>query len=168
MKIIIAITILMSLLAIIVALSFIFSWPQTHRNISTNTWSYEFQNKDEKLSFLAEYMMAYSEIEDAEYHIIYHDNSGGLVPGPSDWDIRVALKVKSHDMSLWIEGFDEISSSEVDLAWWGGLETENISWNHEDAICYKRPGAYVYLVAFPEQGIILKAIGTLAYPLPMI
>ena len=139
---------------------------EKEQNKTTDTWSHSFSNKNEKLSFLTEYLVANSEILNAEYHIVYHDNSNGMIPGPSDWDIRVALKIKPEDMSLWTNGFERITSSEIDLTWWDELATGDISWNDDniDNIdYYKRENRFSYLVAFPDEGYILKAISIMAY-----
>ena len=166
-RIILAIASLVAFLAIVITvvtfLSFNTLSREVQRDRTANTWSFDFESMDEKLSFLAEYLIAPSEVLDAEYHVVYHDNSGGLIPGPSDWDIRVALKIKPHDINLWTEGFDEISSSEIDLAWWDGLATGNISWQTDSAVYYRRSEHFVYLVVFPNQSVILKAISTMPY-----
>ncbi|MDR0221385.1 MAG: hypothetical protein LBI54_08295, partial [Lachnospiraceae bacterium] len=96
-NIIIAAVILCVIVAAIFLISISFNLFRTvadQKNLTTDTWSNSFASKEEKRSFLAEYLVAPSEILDAEYHIVYHDNSTGRVPGPSDWDIRAALVIK--------------------------------------------------------------------------
>ena len=132
-------------------------------NLITDTWSSSFKDKDEKLAFLHKYLEEPSQILDGEFHIVYYDNSTGRVPGPSDHDIRVALKVNPEDINLWTPDFEEISADEVDISWWYGLAKEIISWDFNDgAVYYKRPDSNSsYMVIFPDQGIILKAFSTL-------
>jgi len=128
---------------------------------TTDTWSHSFSDMDEKLAFFEEYLIAPSEVLDVEYHIEYHDNSKGAVPGPSDWDIRAALKIKPEDISLWTDGFSEIPTDEIELSWWDGLKTENISWEGRDFVYYQRPESISYLVVFPDAGVILKSVSTM-------
>ena len=170
-KIALALTIPVALLMILAVVSMVSFWSllrslpeESHRDRTTDTWSFDFDNRDEKLSFLADYLLAPSEVLDAEYHIVFYDNSGGFVPGPSDWDIRVAVKIHPEDLTLWIDESTEESADEIDLAWWEGLKSDDISWSKDGAIYYRRPGRGNYLVAFPEQSIVLRAISTLYYP----
>jgi hypothetical protein len=71
---------------------------------TTNTDSASLASKQLRLAFLRDYLTGPSEPEDAEFHISFHDNSGGFVPGPSDFDFQVALKVKPDDVSKWAIG----------------------------------------------------------------
>lgn len=132
-------------------------------NKTTDTWSSEFASRDEKLAFLAEYLIMHSEVLDAEYHIVYFDNSTGLIPGPSDWDVRVALKIRQEEILLWTDGFTAIASEEIDLEWWDGLSSADIFWDGDDAQYYKRENDFSYLVVFPNTGVILKAVSTMSY-----
>lgn len=134
-------------------------------NKSTDTWSAGFSSSEERLAFLAEYLITPGEVLDAEYHIVYHDNSTGLIPGPSDWDVRVALKINPDDIELWLDGFASISPEEIDLTLWDGLSSDSISWDGKNAEYYRREGEFSYLVAFPGTDIILKAVSTMSYPL---
>ena len=156
-------TTLVSAMAAVLLLACVIPEPHPdmlHQSKTTDTWSFEFDNKEEKLQFLLEYLIAPSEIYDAEYLIQYHDNGGGPASGPSDWDIRVALLINPHDLSLWLEGLEELPLGEIDLLWWAELETERLNWHDSNALSYRRPGQNVFLVAFPEQGIILKSMST--------
>jgi hypothetical protein len=132
---------------------------------STDTWSSAFEGKDEKLAFLSCYLVSFSEILDAEYHIVYYDNSTGRLPAPSDWDIRVALKIRPEDAALWMDGYERIEGGEGVLDLWGGLSAGALSWKEEDAVFYKRPERDSYLVAFPGSGLILKAVPSETYGL---
>ena len=44
-----------------------------------------------------------SEVLDTEFHLVLHDNSGGLLSGPSDADFKVAVKVKPDHVVKWAE-----------------------------------------------------------------
>ncbi|MBT9780066.1 PSP family protein [Clostridium sp. MCC353] len=132
---------------------------------TTDTRSTEFENKDEKLGFLRKYMDMPSDVTEAEYHIVYQDNSRGMVPGPSDWEIRAALQVEEKDIPLWTEGMKKILPGQVDSRWWEDLQTSSFTWEiPKDAVYYKRPGSQTYLVVWPDDGMILKFISTMYTP----
>ena len=134
---------------------------------TTDTWSTSFESIEEKLVFLGDYITIFSEVQDAEYHIIYHDNSGGLIPGPSDWDIRVALKVAQEDIPLWTNGMKKLIPNQIDINLWGELKTERFTWGEPELVEYwKRPDSSAYLVVFPETGILLKIASTMYKPRP--
>jgi TRAP-type C4-dicarboxylate transport system permease small subunit len=72
-NIIIAAVILCVIVAALFLISISFDLFRTtadQKNMTTDTWSHSFASKEEKLSFLTEYLIAPSEILDAEYHII--------------------------------------------------------------------------------------------------
>ena len=133
---------------------------------TTNTWSSSFRSREEKLAFLCGYMTMPSEVIDAEYHIVYHDNSGGLIPGPSDWDIRVVLKVAPEDTYRWTDGMKRLVPDQIDIDLWDGLGTEWFTWNgmrgEED--CWKNPDSNEYLVVYPWSSVILKIASTTYMP----
>jgi hypothetical protein len=129
---------------------------------TTDTWSSSFDNKEEKLNFLGEYITLFSEVLDAEYHIVYHDNSNGLVIGPSDWDIRVVLKVALEDIELWTDGMKKLSPKQIDAELWNDLKSERFTWRKsESAEYWKCPDSNIYLVVYPESGILLKIVSTM-------
>jgi hypothetical protein len=41
---------------------------------------------------------------DAAFAIEYHDNSTGMIPGPSDWTIWAAVLLPQGAMPSWLEG----------------------------------------------------------------
>jgi hypothetical protein len=127
-------------------------------DLSTDTWSSSFDNHYDKLSFLARYLVPFSEIIDAEYHIIYADNSRGRVPGPSYWDIRAALKVNAEDIPTWLDGFFEVPQGDIDLGWWDEINSDSVAWTADCAQFYQRPGSLSYLVVFADEAILLKRV----------
>ena len=134
---------------------------------TTDTWSSSFESKGDKLDFLERYLIFFSEVEDAEFHVVYYDNSGGLIPGPSDWDIRVALKVAPEDIPLWTDGMEKSVPDQIGIGLWDGLKTERVTWEERDSPEYwKRPDSNTYLVVYPESGILLKIASTVYKPSP--
>src|SRR6266404_371403 len=75
----------------------------SRRSRTTDTRSTQFSSEHEKVRFLANYLKLKSEVEAAEFHIRYQDNSGGWVPGPSDWDIQAVMRVRPEDLNRWTE-----------------------------------------------------------------
>jgi hypothetical protein len=89
--------------------------------------------------------------------VVYHDNSGGMVPGPSDWDIQAVLKVASQDLSAWTQNAKETAAKQ-DLAWGYSLAQQR-GWKLLPAPkIYTAPGKIV--VVFEKEGIIFKRLTT--------
>ncbi|MEM7384640.1 MAG: hypothetical protein AAF514_06810 [Verrucomicrobiota bacterium] len=57
-----------------------------------------------KTRFLRRYFKPARTFEQLEYEVSYQDNSGGRVPGPSDWDIRIIATVPANELASWIPG----------------------------------------------------------------
>ncbi|MCL2812897.1 MAG: hypothetical protein FWD25_13545, partial [Clostridia bacterium] len=85
-------------------------------NKTTNTKSSVFDSKSEKIEFLKKYLLTYSEIADAEYHIVFYDNSTGLIPGPSDWDLKVAIKISPTEIDGWLEDMEICPQEQINMA----------------------------------------------------
>ncbi|TYQ15205.1 UNVERIFIED_CONTAM: hypothetical protein Cloal_1619 [Acetivibrio alkalicellulosi] len=143
------------------AYSFKFYDNKAEANMTTNTSSSDLNTKDEKLNFLKKYMVLNSEVIDTEFHIIYQDNSGG-VPGPSYWDIKLALKVSKDETSKWVNEYEEIPADMISLDWWQELYLDDKLWNRPSIPqYYKRANASSYIVIYKEEGIILKYVTTM-------
>ena len=113
----------------------------------------------EKISFLNQYLTAKSAIEAAEFIIEYQDNSGGWVPGPSDWDIKAAMKVSPRDTILWAEGLDRVLSEDNDLSWGMRLLPQSEVWRIESKPqIFVRQNEDVTVVIFEPEGIVLKHV----------
>ena len=96
----------------------------TTPDLSTNTQSDVFATSEERLAFLKRYLNFRSEPRNAQYHLMYKDNSQGFPPGPSDWDLRIVLWLEPADVPLWLQdvrevevsgGFDWVSELSPDL-----------------------------------------------------
>lgn len=126
---------------------------------TTDTWSTKIEDHDEKIQFLQKYVQCPAEVVDTKFHIVYHDNSQGLVPGPSDWRVAAAIKINQSDVDAWIADFDIVAEEAVDMNWWTGLDIED--WISTDsAVYYKRSGSESYLVFYKEQNLLLKYFAT--------
>lgn len=82
-------------------------------NRTTDTASSTFATDAEKVAFLEQYVRFHSDVDKAEFRVIFHDNSTGRVPGPSDWDIRAVMHVA--DTASWIK--DKVQRGPFDLTW---------------------------------------------------
>ena len=73
-------------------------------SLTTDTDSRTLPDRRQRLDFLARYLRPKSPIADAEFVIHYRDNSGGAIPGPSDWDIRAVIEAEG-DAAPWYAGW---------------------------------------------------------------
>ena len=64
--------------------------------------------------FLEQYVKFRRTYEDLDFVISFKNNSGGLVPGPSDWDIRIVAHVPSADLAQWTKGLQPTASPDID------------------------------------------------------
>lgn len=127
--------------------------PGTTANKSTDTLSAEFDSDTEKIAFLDQYLVLHSAVEAAEFHIVYHDNSTGFVPGPSDWNIQAVLKVAPADVSRWTDGRQLVATDSVDLAWGYALLPDEARWQvQSQPMIYTSLGAII--VVFAPEGIL--------------
>jgi hypothetical protein len=130
-------------------------------SLTTDTRSAQFATDAEKIAFLRRYVTLYSEVEATEFHIVYHDNSGGRVPGPSDWDMRVALKIAPTDTPAWTSGLQEIDGADLDLSWGTDLLPNTPRWARtSQPRVYERGGGDVIVAVFASEGIVLKHLWT--------
>ena len=133
----------------------------TSASLTTDTQSAQFATDAEKITFLRRYITLFSAVQATEFHIVYHNNAGGAVPSPSDWDMRVALKVAPADVSAWTDGLQEIDGAGVDLSWGTDLLPDASRWAHTSPPrVYERAGGGVIVAMFASEGVILKHIWT--------
>jgi hypothetical protein len=133
----------------------------TSASLTTDTHSAQFATDAEKIAFLGRYITLYSAVETTEFHIVYHDNAGGAVPGPSDWDMRVAVKVAPAEVSAWTSGLQEIEGASADLSWGTDLLPDTSRWARtSQPRIFQRAGGGVIVAAFASEGVILKHIWT--------
>lgn len=121
---------------------------------TTNTASSSFTTEAEKIDFLAKYIHFHSAVDKAEFRVIFQDNSGGLVPGPSDWDIRAVLHVA--DTDAWIK--DKVEREPFDLSWAESLYSETMKPTSEPHF-YESTASQ--LAVFEQERIILFYANTL-------
>jgi hypothetical protein len=100
--------------------------------LTTDTDSRSLPDVPRRLALLSRYLRPRSPITDAEYIIHYRDNSGGAIPGPSDWDIRAVLQV-ADDGSAWYAGWEPCPAAagaqDAGPAWARALIDRRPSWH---------------------------------------
>lgn len=135
-------------------------WPgKAAANKTTDTRSAAFTTDAEKIAFLEQYLKLASPVKATEFHIVYHDNETGFVPGPSDWDIRAVLLVAPADLPRWTDGLQAVAAQGVDLAWAYALLPPEQRWQiTSPPMVYERPGALV--AVFAQEGIVFKRVWT--------
>ena len=134
------------------------------RSLTTDTKSTQFSSEQEKVRFLATYLQMESDVEAAEFHIRYQDNSGGWVPGPSDWDIQAVMRVRPGDLSRWTEdmsivGADSREGNVFD-GWpnWGySLLPDDTNWQvGSKPTVFAAQDGTVMVAIFQPEGIVMK------------
>jgi hypothetical protein len=132
-------------------------FPKPEHNMSADTHSKPFATDTDKIQFLKRYLTLSTVVEAAEFHVVYHDNSRGVIPGPSDWDIQAVLKVAPQDLSAWTHNVKETSTKQ-DLAWGYSLAQQR-GWKLLSAPkVYTAAGKIVAL--FEKERIIFKRLTT--------
>jgi hypothetical protein len=71
---------------------------------STDTRSTQLASAKERTTFLCAYALCASAVSDARFHVVFHDNSRGLLAGPDDLDVRAVLRVAKDDLEKWSRG----------------------------------------------------------------
>jgi hypothetical protein len=56
----------------------------------------------DRVRFLENYVTFRRRYEELDYAIEYQNNAGGMVPAPSDWDIRLIAVVPKADLEAWV------------------------------------------------------------------
>lgn len=100
---------------------------QTENN-SIDVYSYKIDDKTEKTETLKKYLKEDSGLIEAEYHIWRQDNGTGRVPGPSDYNIELALKIEADSINSWISHL-EPSPKKISIDLWNELKLDPSLWN---------------------------------------
>jgi hypothetical protein len=76
----------------------------------------------ERTKFLNDYVTFRRTYETLDFDIMYQNNGGGIVPGPSDRDIRLVATVPASELQAWIPVGVKTSAS-PDLTWLKSVPT---------------------------------------------
>jgi hypothetical protein len=151
---------LIQIIILIFLLNFLFSC--SSKDLSTDTSSADFNNKEDKLEFLHKYIKPIAGLTDAEYYIKYIERKDkGLNKDESaDWDIIVALKIQHDSLKKFVDHGKRVSYLISDSIW----TTLNISdekWNRTSQANLFVDGRNIQMV-FSKDGIILARYSTLS------
>lgn len=81
---------------------------------TTRTNSSSFATVAERARFLHEYVSFRRTYESLDFDIMYQNN-GGMVPGPSDWDVRLVATVPAAELQAWVPaGVSAASAPDTD------------------------------------------------------
>lgn len=69
---------------------------------STDTSSTAIPSLDERIEFLQRYVKFRRHYRALDFRVVYRNNSGGRMPGPSEWDIRIVADVPPQDLASWV------------------------------------------------------------------
>ena len=106
----------------ILALAFSLTGCEPSGPPTTSTSSSEFGTIEERIGFLNRYVTFQRTYESLDFDIMYQNNAGGLVPGPSDWDIRLVAKVPAAELQAWVPAGVHPSIAS-DATWLGTVPT---------------------------------------------
>ncbi len=90
---------------------------------TTNTKSSIFKTNQEKIQFLEKYITFKRSYKKLDFHINYQDNSTGMVPGPSDWDICLVAVVPPFELEKWVIGLEKLKIT-PDKIWLSKIPTK--------------------------------------------
>ncbi len=107
-----------------------------------------------KVKLLDEYAMGPTTPLEAEFHIVYRDNSSGLVPGSDDYDITAAVKVPPEVVPRWADGCER-ARLEARPQWTKDLVGDAKEWRGSEAPDTFRCGHEERIVHVKE-GIIFR------------
>jgi hypothetical protein len=124
--------------------------------MATDTRSAALQGDRAKLDFLKKYLRLPTEVQATEFHITYQDNSKGMVPGPSDYDLRVVVKVSPDKVPQWSAEMGQ-PTAPFDVAWAYELLPKEDRWRITSTpVYYQRER--VQVVTFAPEGIVFKRV----------
>jgi hypothetical protein len=131
-----------------------------HQDKTINVFSKDLKSLKEKEEILDKYIRKQSQVLDSEYYIRYQDNNGGLVPGPSDYYISVALKVNPDSIYNWVNYLEPTDSFKIDD--WNQLKLNPNSWELKGPASFYRSSLGTELkVVFKKYNIVLAQYSTM-------
>lgn len=89
----------LSVAAILLA-AFLAARPRGPRTVDTT--SAQFATLQQKIDFLNQYVSFRHTYHELDFAVYFVDNGGGMVPGPSEWDIRLVAIVPEETLNDWV------------------------------------------------------------------
>lgn len=103
-------------------------------SLTTDTYSSAFQTLQDKQDFIYRYISSELKFEDIKFHVWYVDNSGGWIPGPSDYRIEVLARVEPAHLERWLVDLQE--KAELDADWADDTRLEGLGCSHDISKIY--------------------------------
>lgn len=101
---------------------------------STLTRSETLPTLSDRVEFLQRYVRFRRTYETLDFNIEFHDNSG-MLPGPSEWDIRLVATVPAGEIAAWIPPVPAMSTP-PDVSWlahvWTDLDLKGVNEWYEE------------------------------------
>lgn len=69
--------------------------------VATDMSSASMPSLSGRIEFLQRYVKFRRTYRTLDFHIVYRDN-GGVVPGPSEWDVRLVAAVPPEELASWV------------------------------------------------------------------
>lgn len=82
---------------------------------TTDGDSRRFPTLSEKQAFLERYVSFRRRYDELDFAIRYIDGGDGMVPGPTEWDVRILAKVPMESLDEWASGM--VSTQIPDVSW---------------------------------------------------
>jgi hypothetical protein len=89
---------------------------------STKTTSAAYATVAERTKFLNEYVTFRRTYETLDFDVMYQNTGGGMVPGPSDWDVRLIATVPASELQAWVPTGVSASTA-PDITWLKSVPT---------------------------------------------
>ncbi len=129
------------------------------RSRSTDTASTSLPTAAARVEFLCSYLLCPDKPADAAFHVVVHDNSGGLLPGPSDWFISAVIKVAPDQTERWATGCTA-HPSDARPDWAKPLLAEHPEWQPKGLPDgYSCPGGQIRLI-YVKDGLVFLHVET--------
>ena len=130
-----------------------------HQDKTINVFSKDIKDQNQKKETLKKYLKKQSGIQDSEYHFWFMDNGGDRIPGPSDYNITLALKIETDSIDNWV-GYLE-PTRPFNISSWESLELNVKNWELKGTPKYYRSSLGTEIkVVFKEQNIVLAKYST--------
>ena len=100
--------------ALLFALLFTLPLAGCGKGKTTDTVSSKFTTLAEKQEFLERYVKFRRSYDDLHFALSYIDGGSGMVPGPTEWNVRVFAVVPAGEIDQWIDGLSVVSDPELD------------------------------------------------------
>jgi hypothetical protein len=129
------------------------------KNRSTDTWSRTLVSPHDRVAFLCAYTLCVTTPADAAFHIEFHDNSGGFVPGPDDFEIHAVLRMTPDETSRWSRGC-KAERVEVRPEWLDVVLKEQPTWQPKSTPDVYRCGQETRVIHVKE-GLVIRSLSTM-------